>query len=107
MHALLELVREAPPEDLKEIADIFKHHLGTDKPVSPKLLSVDEFQSALQTRLGITKRKDWIRNDLFAQCPALKDFAYGLNAGRGHRLKIDERAIDWIDKHRQLIDWRG
>lgn len=108
MSALLELIRETPPEDRKAAAELLKPYLLVKKePELPQLLSVDEFRHEIKNRFGITKRPDWIRNDLFAQCPALKDYAFGLNAGRGHRLKIDEEAITWISKHKQLIDWRG
>lgn len=109
MSAFLELIKETPPEDMQEAAEIFRRYLQKKQKEAkpPKLLSLTEFQKRLKTDVGIEKRKDWLRNDLFAQCPALKDYAFGLNAGRGHRLKIDEEAITWISKHKQLIDWRG
>lgn len=109
MSAFLELIKETPPEDMKEAAEIFCRYLQKEQKEAkpPKLLSLAEFQKELKEKIGIEKRKDWLRNNLFAQCPALKDYAFGLNAGRGHRLKIDEEAITWISKHKQLIDWRG
>lgn len=108
MSALLELIREAPPEDRKAAAEMLKPYLLVKKePELPQLLSVDEFRHEIKNRFGITKRPDWIRNDLFAQCPALKDYAYGLGGGYGRPIKIDKKAIGWIDKHQQLIDWKG
>ena len=108
MSALLELIREAPPEDRKVAAEMLMPYLPRNtEPELPQLLSVYEFRHELKKQFGITKRPDWIRNDLFAQCPALKDYAYGLGGGYGRPIKIDKQAIDWIEKHQQLIDWKG
>lgn len=108
MSVLLELIREAPPEDRKAAAEMLMPYLPKKtEPELPQLLSVDEFRHEIKKRFGITKRPDWIRNDLFAQCPALKDYAYGLGGGYGRPIKIDKQAINWIEKHQQLIDWKG
>lgn len=109
MHALLELVREAPPEDMEEIAKAFKPYLK-DKEKQPKtnrMLSTPKFRKKLCERFGIKKRPDWIRNDMFARCPELKKFASSRNEGTGHSLLIDEKALDWIADHHDEIDWRG
>lgn len=108
MSALLELIREAPPEDKEEIAKQLKPYLfKKEKPQPTKLLNVKTFHQELYRRFGILKRHDWIRNDMFAQCPELKKYAYGLNTGKGHPVRIDEKALDWIGEHRREIDWRG
>lgn len=108
MSALLELIREAPPEDRKVAAEMLMPYLPKKaEPELPETLSTGEFQQELKRKFGIVKRLDWIRNDLFAQCPALKDYAYGLGGGYGSSIRIDKKAIDWIDKHFQLIDWKG
>lgn len=108
MSVLLELIREAPPEDRKAAAEMLMPYLPRNtEPELPETLSTGEFQQELKRKFGIVKRLDWIRNDLFAQCPALKDYAYGLGGGYGRPIKIDKKAIDWIDKHFQLIDWKG
>ncbi|WP_251548281.1 hypothetical protein [Limosilactobacillus caecicola] len=105
MSALLELIREAPPEDREAAAKLLRPYLVFEKKKQQpeRLLSVKEFQS----RMPVKKRTDWIRNDMFIQNPELKQFAFGLNAGKGHPLKISPRALTWIAKHQDDIDWRG
>lgn len=105
MSALLELIKETPPEDLQEVAITLAPYLPKEevKPQPDRLLSLKEFQQ----RLPIKKRLDWLRNDLFQRNPELKRFAFNLNAGKGHPLKISEKAVDWINNHVDEIDWRG
>ena len=82
---------------------VTKYDLVPKKQSPERLLTVKEFQQQLPVR----KRADWIRNDLFCQNPELKQFAFNLNAGKGHKLKISPKAIDWINNHLDEIDWRG
>lgn len=108
MSALLEIIKEAPPEDRKAAAKLLKPYLSVEShPHVDRLLTVPEFHDELAQRIGIKKRVDWIRNDMFVACPELKRFAFGRNAGTGHPLWIDERALDWIADHHDEIDWRG
>lgn len=105
MSALLELIKEAPPEDRQAVAEFLKPYLQpiNTKPKVEHLLNVEEFQK----RLPVQKRKDWIRNNLFQQAPELKQYAFNLNAGKGRPLKINEKAVDWINNHISEIDWRS
>ena len=105
MGALLELVKDSSPEDRQAVAEFLKPYLQPVeiKPKVEHLLNVEEFQK----RLPVQKRKDWIRNDLFYQNPELKQFAFNLNAGKGHKLKISPKALDWIVDHADEINWRG
>lgn len=82
---------------------VAKYDLLPKKQSPERLLTVKEFQQQLPVR----KRADWIRNDLFQRNPELKRFAFNLNAGKGHRLKISPKALDWIADHADEIDWRG
>lgn len=82
---------------------VAKYDLLPKKQSPEKLLTVKEFQRQLPVR----KRADWIRNDLFYQNPELKQFAFNLNAGKGHKLKISPKALDWIADHADEINWRG
>ena len=109
MSALLELIKEAPPEDLESAAKLLKPYLviKQEQPATDHLLGTKEFKKKLEQRFGIRKRLDWIRNDMFVQCPELKQFAYSRNAGSGHYCKIDEKALDWIADHKHDIDWKG
>lgn len=88
-------------EVIKRIVD--KYDLVPKQKNPERLLTVKEFQQQLPVR----KRADWIRNDLFCQNPGLKQFAFNLNAGKGRPLKINPKAIDWINDHLDEIDWRG
>ena len=99
MGVLLELAKDSSPGDRQAVAEFLKPYLQpiNTKPKVEHLLNVEEFQ----------KRKDWIRNDLFCQNPELKQFAFNLNAGKGHKLKISPKALDWIADHADEIDWKG
>lgn len=82
---------------------VAKYDLVPKKHSPERLLTVKDFQQQLPVR----KREDWIRNDLFYRNPELKQFAFNLNAGKGRPLKINPKAIDWINGHLDEIDWRG
>lgn len=82
---------------------VAKYDLLSKKQSPERLLTVKEFQQQLPVR----KRADWIRNDLFCQSPELKQFAFNLNAGKGHKLKISPKALDWIADHADEINWKG
>lgn len=82
---------------------VAKYDLVPKKQIPERLLTVKEFQQQLPVR----KRADWIRNDLFYQNPELKQFAFNLNAGKGHRLKISPKALDWVTDHSDQINWEG
>ena len=82
---------------------VAKYDLVPKQHSPEKLLTVKE----LQRQLPVRKRADWIRNDLFCQNPALKQFAFNLNAGKGHKLKISPKALDWIADHTDEINWKG
>lgn len=108
MSALLELIKETPPEDLKEIALELKPYMSikVKQPDPDQLLSIPQFKKELH-EMGIDKRLDWIRNDLFVQLPELKNYTFSQNEGPGHHMKISRKAIDVIKQHRDEIDWRG
>lgn len=82
---------------------VAKYDLLPKKQSPERLLTVKEFQQQLPVR----KRADWIRNDLFQRNPELKRFAFNLNAGKGHKLKISPKALDWIADHADEINWKG
>ena len=82
---------------------VAKYDLLPKKQSPEKLLTVKEFQQQLPVR----KRADWIRNDLFQHNPELKRFAFNLNAGKGYKLKISPKALDWIADHADEINWKG
>ena len=100
MGALLELIKEAPPEDRKAAAEMLKPYFDEPqaKPAIPTLISLDEFQK----KHKIKKAPDWLRTILLPQMPGV----YGLNCGSGHPIRInDQVASDWLNKHVDEIDW--
>lgn len=104
MSALLELIKEAPPEDRAVVAKLLRPYLVEKKKLEPEhFLSIKEFQP----KMPVKKRTNWIRNEMFVRNPELKQFAFGLNAGKGHRVKISPRALEWIAQHQDEMDWRG
>lgn len=69
-----------------------------------KMIGLDEFIGLLPMRKG----KEWVKAYIFEGHPETQAFVYGLNAGRGHPIKINERkAIEWINANVDLIDWRA
>ncbi|WP_322192034.1 hypothetical protein [Limosilactobacillus fermentum] len=100
MSALLELIREAPPEDRKAAAEMLRPYLVTEAPKkqSVRYVSLPQFKK----EHNIKKRLDWCRLFLLPKMPG----AYGLNQGKGHHITIDShKASEWLDKHGDEIDW--
>lgn len=108
MSVLLELIKEASPEELKQVAMQLKLYMSVEVDQSDQceLLSLPQFKREL-CKLGINKRLDWLRNDLFVQLPELKNYIFNLNEGTGHHLKINRKAVDVVKQHYNEIDWRG
>lgn len=100
MSALLELIREAPPEDRKVAAEILKPYLVTEVPKkqSVRYVSLPQFKK----EHCIKKKLEWCRLFLLPKMPGV----YGLNQGKGHHITIDShKASEWLDKHGDEIDW--
>lgn len=101
MSALLELIKEAPPEDRKAAADLLKpyfNELQAKQPVTPMLIGLEEFRVKYAHR----KSPAWCRLYLLPQMPGV----YGLNAGKGHPIRIDEdKSTRWLAHHEDEIDW--
>lgn len=100
MSALLELIREAPPEDRKVVAEMLKPYLvaKAQKKQSVRYVSLPQFKK----EHDIKKSLDWCRLFLLPKTPGV----YGLNQGKGHHITIDShKASEWLDKHGDEIDW--
>lgn len=68
-----------------------KHH-------DPALINLEEFRH----KYGHGKAPQWLKLYLLPQMPGV----YGLNAGKGHPVKIDEnKATRWLAKHEDDVDW--
>ena len=100
MSALLELIKEAPPEDRKAAAEMLKPYFDEPqaKPAIPTLISLEQFRH----QYGHSKSPTWLKLYLLPKMPGV----YGLNAGKGHPVKIDvEKATRWLVQHEEGIDW--
>lgn len=101
MSALLELVKETPPEDRKVIAEYLKPYLIPEKEeTAEKWLKLDEFKN----QLPVTKDKQWLTTILLTK-PRFKDQVINLNRGKGYKVKVSSKVIDWINDHVNEINW--
>lgn len=89
----------------EQIRPMFLKEYGLSKRQEvDKMIGLDEFIGLLPMRKG----KEWVKTYIFEGHPETRAFVYGLNAGRGHPIKINERkAIEWINANVDLIDWRA
>ena len=56
-------------------------------------------------QLPIKKDKEWVRMFLLT-LPVFKNWVINLNAGQGHRTKVNvTKALPWIMSHQADIDW--
>ena len=56
-------------------------------------------------QLPIKKDKEWVRMFLLT-LPVFKNWVINLNAGQGHRTKVNvTKALPWIMAHQADIDW--
>lgn len=100
MSALLELIREAPPEDRKAAAEMLRPYLVTKAPKkqSVRYVNLPQFKE----EHNIRKSLNWCRLFLLPEMPGV----YGLNRGKGHHITIDShKASEWLDQHGNEIDW--
>lgn len=100
MSALLELIKEAPPEDRKVAAEMLRPYLVVKAPKkqSVRYVSLPQFKK----EHDIKKRLDWCRLFLLPKMPGV----YGLNQGKGHHITIDShKASEWLGQHGDEIDW--
>lgn len=101
MSALLELIKEAPPADRKAAAELLKPYFDepqAKQPAIPTLIGLEQFRH----QYGHDKAPAWLKLYLLPKMPGV----FGLNAGKGHPVKIDEeKATRWLTKHEDEIDW--
>lgn len=62
---------------------------------------IQEFTNALPVK----KDKEWVRMFIL-QLPEFKNWVFNLNAGKGHRVKVNlSKGLNWVAKHQDEIDW--
>lgn len=102
MSALLELIRETPPDDLKKVAKELQPYLEIKKPSLPlpETIGTKEFQKMVPGH----KAKEWLRTFIYPRADAT--FVLSYNRGKGHPDKLlKEAAIKWLNEHSKEIDW--
>lgn len=103
MSALLELVRETPPEDRAEVAKMLKPYLVPEKPKQPQVIhwmSLDKFTK----KLPIKRDKEWVRMFILPLKP-LENMVINISAGRGRPTRVNPEVVDWVVEHQSEIDW--
>lgn len=100
MSALLELIKEAPPEDRKVVAEMLRPYLVVKAPKKQSVRYVN--LSQFKEEHNIRKSLNWCRLFLLPEMPGV----YGLNRGKGHHITIDShKASEWLGQHGDEIDW--
>lgn len=98
MSALLELIKEAPPEDRRKAAEMLKPYLKEKAPSAPEWIGVKEFRLFVPGH----KSSTWLRLYLFPYV----DWVVNPNPGRGGKTLIDKvKALKWLDQHSKDINW--
>lgn len=98
MSALLELIKEAPPEDRKKAAELLKPYLKEEAPSVPEWIGVEEFRQFVPGN----KAPQWLQTYLFPHV----DWVVNPNPGRGRKTLIDKaKALAWLDQYGKGVDW--
>lgn len=64
-------------------------------------VGIQEFTNCLPVK----KDKEWVRMFILS-LPVFKNWVINLNAGQGHRTKVNvTKALPWIMSHQADIDW--
>ena len=90
-------------KDYQSIADKVLKIIKQDydlvpKKIRPSLINLEEFRH----KYGHDKAPSWLKLYLLPKIPGV----YGLNAGKGHPIRIDEeKSSRWLAQHENEIDW--
>lgn len=104
MSALLELIKETPPEDRKAVAEYLKPYLLPPKKeeVKEKWVSIEEFRQFVPGR----KSKEWIKMFILHAYPETRKWSTEPYPGKGRTVKVNlPVARKWIEEHIDVIDW--
>lgn len=95
-------------QDYQVITDEVLRRIKECYNLVPKQTSqVDDWTGIQQftDQLPIKKDKEWVRMFLLT-LPVFKNWVINLNAGQGHRTKVNvTKALPWIMSHQADIDW--
>ena len=103
MSALLELIKEAPPEDRREMAEYLKPYLVTEKkPVVEHWVNIKELRPYTPGK----KAKAWIQLYILDAYPETRKWSTNPHPGKGRAIKVNlPVARKWIEGHIDVIDW--
>ena len=104
MSALLELIKETPPEDRKAVAEYLKPYLVTEKkePVE-HWVNLEELRRYVPGK----KSKAWIQLYILkAYHSETRKWSTNPHPGKGRSIKVNlPVARKWIEEHIDVIDW--
>lgn len=103
MSALLELIKETPPEDRRAVAEYLKPYLVTEKkePVE-HWVNLEELRPYIPGK----KSKAWIQLYILDAYPETRKWSTNPHPGKGRAIKVNlPVARKWIEEHIDVIDW--
>ena len=102
MSALLELIKETPPEDRRAVAEYLKPYLVTKEPPTEKCVNLEELRQYVPGK----KSKAWIQLYVLDAYPETRKWSTNPHPGKGRAIKVNlPVARKWIEEHVDVIDW--
>ena len=104
MSALLELIKETPPEDRKAVAEYLKPYIlpPQKKEAEERWVSIEE----LRPFTPGNKSKEWIKMFILHAYPETRKWSTDPYPGKGKSVLINlPVAKKWIFNHTDEIDW--
>ncbi|WP_251576060.1 hypothetical protein [Limosilactobacillus agrestimuris] len=104
MSALLELVKETPPEDRKAVAEYLKPYLMVEEkePIIEQWVGIEELRPYTPDK----KAKAWIQLYILKAYPETRKWSTNPYPGKGRPIKVNlPAARKWIEEHISQIDW--
>lgn len=101
--ALLELVKETPPEDRRAVAEYLKPYLVLEKkePVE-HWVNLEKLRRYVPGK----KSKAWIQLYILDAYPKTRKWSTNPHPGKGRSIKVNlPVARKWIEEHVDVIDW--
>lgn len=103
MSVLLELIREAPPEDRKAAAEMLMQ--GLPKKAEPEEDGWFPLE-ALRSSTPGHKSKNWIQYNILDAYPETRAWSTDPHPGKGRSVQVYlSEAKKWLHQHSQEIDW--
>lgn len=102
MSALLELIKETPPEDRKQVAEYLRPYLMPKEKPAEQWVKLEE----LRQYVPGYKSKEWIKLFILHNYPETRKWSTEPYPGKGRTVKVNlPAARKWIQEHAEEIDW--